>query len=217
MASGVDRKWGAWHTVRALDSWQAELTKAFPKRKRPDGTIADHLHTRPSGHIPDADGEVTAADVYPQGTNPQSAISAFRNDRHGRSRYVIYKQTIWTRSGGWRPQSYTGAYHNHMHFEVYGESRGRDARPWGLYVPAGAARPPTSKAPGARPLRLTRPYMRGVDVGFVQRFLGAKWAGPDDGVYGPKTERGVRRYQAMRGLPVTGIVDTRTWAHIRGK
>jgi len=216
MASGHDSKWGAWHTVPALDSWLGELTRAYPKRTRPDGTIADHEHTRPSGHIPDGANEVVAADVRPKGMNMQAAIGAFRRDPYDRSRYVIYKNTIWTRSNRWRPQRYGGSYHRQAHFEVYGGRLGRLARPWGLWVPV-RDRTPDPAMPGGRSLRLVRPYMRGADVRYVQRFIGREWAGAPDGVYGPKTERGVRRYQAMRGVPVTGVVEGRTWRHLLGR
>ncbi|MBQ7792411.1 MAG: peptidoglycan-binding protein, partial [Clostridia bacterium] len=32
-----------------------------------------------------------------------------------------------------------------------------------------------------------------------------------DGIYGPETEASVRWFQEFVGLPVTGIVDKRTW------
>jgi peptidoglycan hydrolase-like protein with peptidoglycan-binding domain len=54
--------------------------------------------------------------------------------------------------------------------------------------------------------------MRGQDVAFVQRFIGAKLAGPDDGIFGPRTEAAVRWYQRMRGLAVDGLVGPATWA-----
>ena len=35
-----------------------------------------------------------------------------------------------------------------------------------------------------------------------------------DGIYGPATEAAVRKFQSVFGLPVTGIVDYRTWFKI---
>jgi len=35
--------------------------------------------------------------------------------------------------------------------------------------------------------------------------------GAQDGVFGPRTEAGVRAFQSSRGLPVTGVVDVATW------
>jgi hypothetical protein len=47
----------------------------------------------------------------------------------------------------------------------------------------------------------------GDDVGFVQRWLGAK----DDGYYGRSTEKRVRDYQIKQSLGVDGKVGTDTW------
>ena len=47
----------------------------------------------------------------------------------------------------------------------------------------------------------------------VQRLLiaaGITVRGGDDGVFGPGTEAAVKQYQGIRGLPVTGLVDTPT-------
>lgn len=35
-----------------------------------------------------------------------------------------------------------------------------------------------------------------------------------DGIYGPATETAVREFQSVFGLPVTGVVDYRTWYKI---
>lgn len=35
-----------------------------------------------------------------------------------------------------------------------------------------------------------------------------------DGIYGPATEAAVREFQSVFGLPVTGVVDYRTWYKI---
>jgi peptidoglycan hydrolase-like protein with peptidoglycan-binding domain len=44
-------------------------------------------------------------------------------------------------------------------------------------------------------------------VRFVQRFIGVSQCGPADGFFGPKTEAGVRFYQKLRGIAVTGVCD----------
>jgi hypothetical protein len=65
--------------------------------------------------------------------------------------------------------------------------------------------------PGSRTLQLVSPHMSGTDILFVQRFIGKAKCGQADGFYGKDTIAGVRWYQDMRGIPVTGVVDARTW------
>ncbi|MEF3365339.1 peptidoglycan-binding protein [Methylocystis sp. 9N] len=50
-------------------------------------------------------------------------------------------------------------------------------------------------------------------VAMLQRVLktGFGHAGAIDGVFGPATENVVRQYQKNSGLPMTGIMDERTW------
>ena len=40
---------------------------------------------------------------------------------------------------------------------------------------------------------------------------GFGYPGAIDGVFGPATEAVVRQYQTDSGLPITGIMDERTW------
>lgn len=63
-----------------------------------------------------------------------------------------------------------------------------------------------------RLLKLTSPMMRGKDVEAVQ----AKVKVVVDGIFGPKTEKAVRKYQAAHDLKVDGIVGPQTWAHMFG-
>jgi peptidoglycan hydrolase-like protein with peptidoglycan-binding domain len=50
-------------------------------------------------------------------------------------------------------------------------------------------------------------------VAMLQKVLktGFGYAGVIDGVFGPVTAAVVRQYQTNSGLPVTGVVDERTW------
>ena len=41
--------------------------------------------------------------------------------------------------------------------------------------------------------------------------IGFGYSGPIDGIFGPATEAVVRTFQSNNGLPVTGIVNERTW------
>jgi len=54
---------------------------------------------------------------------------------------------------------------------------------------------------------------RGPSVAQLQQLLNSFGfnVGARDGVFGPRTEAGVRAFQSSRGLPVTGVVDVATW------
>lgn len=92
---------------------------------------------------------------------------------------------------------------------------------WRDSLPDAPPKPPAPKptglphyAPGVRTLRNTSPDMKGTDVQYVQRFIGTARCGPADGVYGAKTESGVRWYQRMRGISVDGVVGPQTWRNM---
>lgn len=61
-----------------------------------------------------------------------------------------------------------------------------------------------------RLISLQSPYMRGEDVKAVQRAVGVAV----DGLYGPITERAVRRFQRQEGITVDGIVGPQTWGRL---
>lgn len=72
-----------------------------------------------------------------------------------------------------------------------------------------AARRPAVPAPGLPELRRGD---SGPAVERIQRWLGVVGPGdPGYGQFGPLTERKVREYQQMRGIPVTGVVDVATY------
>jgi len=57
---------------------------------------------------------------------------------------------------------------------------------------------------------------KGTAVKKAQRALKARGydTGAVDGIFGPKTERQVKLYQADRGLQVDGIIGPETWARL---
>jgi peptidoglycan hydrolase-like protein with peptidoglycan-binding domain len=67
------------------------------------------------------------------------------------------------------------------------------------------------------PYREASPTLQSGALGPVVALLqgvlktGFGYTGAIDGVFGPATEAVVRQYQANSGLPVTGVVDERTW------
>jgi hypothetical protein len=65
-----------------------------------------------------------------------------------------------------------------------------------------------------RTLKLTSPYMQGNDVKKLQNRLldlGYDVVEKADGIFGPKTDKGVREFQDDEGLTVDGIVGQKTW------
>lgn len=65
-----------------------------------------------------------------------------------------------------------------------------------------------------RTLKLTNPYIQGNDVKALQKRLldlGYDVVGTADGIFGPKTDKGVREFQSDEGLTVDGIVGQKTW------
>lgn len=53
---------------------------------------------------------------------------------------------------------------------------------------------------------------RGANVRWVQQKLGLE----DDGIFGPKTETAVRKFQTVAGIKVDGIVGKETWSRLMG-
>jgi peptidoglycan hydrolase-like protein with peptidoglycan-binding domain len=58
-----------------------------------------------------------------------------------------------------------------------------------------------------------QPGSLGPVVGMLQNVLktGFGYSGAIDGIFGPATEAVVRQFQSDSGLPVTGVMDERTW------
>ncbi|WP_437182629.1 peptidoglycan-binding domain-containing protein [Shouchella lonarensis] len=92
----------------------------------------------------------------------------------------------------------------------------------GLSDAVGDDQPDGGGSETPRVLRLQTPYMRGEDVRELQSALVRNNFYPDrhgpnggvDGVFGPKTEDAVRRYQMMNGLKVDGIAGPATLASL---
>lgn len=199
-----------------LKNLRAEIDARWPARDRTsDGWIGDAAHqARKSDHNPDQRGVVHAIDVDKDGIDPHLLVR--QAIRHTGVEYVIFDRTIWSRRHGFRARAYTGGnpHTGHVHVSGRADAEG-DLTPWG--IADGRPQPnlqrpvPGGDRPGARVLRLVQPRMKGRDVQFVQRFIGPSRCGPPDMVFGPKTEQGVRWYQGMRGIAVTGVCDQATF------
>lgn len=199
-----------------LATLRREIDAHWPRRDREsDGWIGDAAHqARRSDHNPDPRGVVHAIDVDRDGIDPKLVVRCAIG--HPTVEYVIFDRTIWSRRAGFQPRRYTGdnPHTGHVHVSGrYGAEFEDNRAPWGVAtapVPVASAAPIVGR-PGSRTLRLIQPRMRGTDVAFVQRFIGPKRCGPADGTYGPHTEAGVRWYQQMRGIQITGVCDAITF------
>lgn len=201
--------WGDYDIAPAIGTFIAEVEAAFPQHG-PIGTIGDKRHKPPSGHLPDSERLVVAADIDKHGVDMQLLIHAFI--RHPAAHYVIFNRVIWSATVHWVPSEYHGddGHETHGHFQVKHGAPAHLTTPYGIHTPVDHPNRP-SVFPGGRTLYYTRPPFVGDDVKYVQRFIGRARCGEDDGVFGPHTERGVRWYQHMRGLHVDGIVGPLTW------
>jgi peptidoglycan hydrolase-like protein with peptidoglycan-binding domain len=197
-----------------LANLRREINAHWPHRdKESDGWIADSAHPATSDHQPDSRGIVHAIDVDVDGIEPKLLVR--RAIAHPTTKYVIWNRTIWSRTHGFEARAYHGTDPHVGHVHISGRSGPEfegDRTPWGLATDAAkVAMTVPEPRPGSRTLKLAQPRMRGIDVRFVQRFIGVKQAGPVDGVFGPLTERGVRFYQKLRGISVTGVCDRATF------
>lgn len=158
--------------------------------------------------------------------------------------YVIHQGVIWSRTHGWKARRYTGEnpHTGHIHVSIrLTASAESSPKAWlkeavvaAKKAPAKAAAParkaPAKKAapakapapkaeapakvkadhePGSRTLQVGD---RGEDVAYLQRFIGFDL--DDDGIFGPATERAVKRWHKLRGRQMSGTVSARDWRDI---
>jgi len=200
------------------------------------GWIGDAAHQAGcSDHNPDSTGVVHAIDPMVTGARAEKIVTEALA-HPGDLQYVIHNRVIWSATVGWKPRKYTGSdpHTNHVHLSGKHGSQHSTAHTCTGYdlaaqsstpvfnvcppppkpVPPKPKPPVVTNAPGTRVLVNRQPDLRGPDVVFVQKFIGAKHAGAPDGAYGNQTAQGVRWYQAMRGIHVDGIVGPATWAQM---
>lgn len=211
--------------AKNLVTLRSEVNIRWPDRdKRSDGWIGDQAHQGTvSDHNADERDLVHAIDVDKDGIDPNLLVR--QAIKHPTVQYVIFNRTIWSRTRGFEPREYTGTnpHTGHVHISGrYGARYENSTTGWGIKPkpkPAPISTPQPTGIPrvalGTRMLRLKDPMMRGTDVRFVQRWIGARRAGSDDGIFGPKTRSGVIWYQRIRGAQIDGIVGPVTWRNMR--
>ena len=128
-----------WIVVPPLQRLLDELNACFPNRSTAsDGSIGNTAHAAgPSSHNPDETGrpeyadhdgrdEIRARDVDKNLNHPtvtaedvvQHLLAGARAGRFWWLRYLIYNRRIWSKSGGWKQQAYSGVNPHDHHFHV---------------------------------------------------------------------------------------------------
>lgn len=136
----------AWRVAVSLNVLLAQINNINPHRnKASDGSIGDASHTANSDHMPKdfpawGNDIVTARDFThdpAHGVSMDTITEALRLSRDLRIKYVIWRDRIFSSYavGGraaWQWGPYTGAYHNHGHVSVVGNSRSDQTTSWNV-------------------------------------------------------------------------------------
>lgn len=134
---------------------------------------------------------------------------------------IIYDRKIWSaKDVNGRPYTGVAPHYDHVHIELT-RSAAANLTEAKIKAVLGGTKPapkPTPKPEPEKPLWERKPVLkRGMtqkaktsDIALVQRFIGT----PDDGIFGPATERQVKHYQGIVGLPKTGVVNAAMWKSI---
>lgn len=133
--------------------------------------------------------------------------------------YVIWNRQIWgtyDMAKGWRPYYGPNPHTDHIHLSFSWDGAMQRTSWWTgvawtgvTTTPGGTAGTPSTPTPTPTPT--SYPTLRqgdsGPDVALAQKVLGV----PADGQFGPMTYAALRTWQAAKGVPVTGVLDTATW------
>lgn len=122
----------------------------------------------------------------------------------------------WARWNGNKTlQRYTGSGHDHWsHISWWRSKANQRAYLWKPgAAPAPAVKPVAGKVAPKFPGQLAKaPGVHNANTQVWQGQLAALgWTISVDGYFGDQTEAVVRKYQALKKLPVTGIIDAVTW------
>lgn len=136
----------AYYLAPSLASLRDEINRAHPNRdKTSDGWVGDTAHAaRRSDHNPDyaSGGVVRALDVDKDGIDTAELLRVACASPS--TEYVIWNWKIYTRSNGFRPQTYTGVNGHtlHMHISIRHTKTAEAARKWGYKAGGAVPTPP---------------------------------------------------------------------------
>jgi hypothetical protein len=220
----------SWRVAQSLLLLRDEVNRSAPNRNKvSDGTIGDADHaTRTSDHNPyikdgNGVGVVRALDVT---HDPGRGFDASKLAEHvrkmgangdNRPRYVIWNHRIASATSGWAWRAYEGSnpHTKHAHVSVVESAKGYDSKAsWGFKGGKPSKWTPRDKLP----LRQGDKDGKKKLVTKLQERFGMS----PHGLFGPKTDKNVREYQAThdeggndvkkgKGLEVDGIVGKKTW------
>lgn len=225
----------SWYLAPALAKLRDEVNAKWPSRsKASDGTIGDPAHSaRVSDHNPNSRGSVNAMDVTASGISTAALIAAAK--RHPSVRYIIHKSRIMNRDiGNFAPRPYSGSNpHNaHVHISLYQTAAAENrTQSWG--IASTSAPKPSKPKPGTKAPKFPLPsghwygpessnpknhsgYHKADRAGikkYQERMLARGWSGigKADGLFGDKSYKVTRQFQAEKGLHVDGGVGIDTW------
>jgi peptidoglycan hydrolase-like protein with peptidoglycan-binding domain len=129
--------------------------------------------------------------------------------------YIIWNHRIWgtyALQRGWAPYTGPVPHTDHIHFSfswdgAYARTSWWTGKALTTTISLGPSPTTPPQAPGSV-YSILVVGSTGSDVALAQKVIGAT----ADGIFGPQTESALRAWQASHGVPVTGQLDTATWA-----
>lgn len=206
----------SWRLAKSLIQLRNQINEAFPARdKESDGSIGDDRHRLlKSDHNPNANGVVTAIDVdrdFNDGNDGRQLVAALVASQDPRIKYIIFERQI-SQTGNvnkWFPYSGKNAHNHHVHISVAANAKlYDDPTPWRLNFKAKSSLVPPTPLPALLKRGSRGDAVRDLQNALIERGLIPK--GKADGVFGPKTEIGVKQFQSANKLTPDGMAGTVT-------
>ena len=199
----------AWHLAPSLVQLRNEVNARWPHRpKGSDGTVGDTSHSaRASDHNPNNRDSVNAFDITYPGVDPKVIIAAVK--KHPAGNYVIFNRKIYSRSGGWKAEPYSGAspHTEHLHVSILQTVAAEQSKAkWLSVAPVKPVRKPLPAYPGKSAFQVRD---TGEHIKVLQRGVGNKVTG----VMSVADKNKVKSFQRVRPYlwPADGIVGPKTY------